>query len=48
MLARARDEEHRRILTELAFGSYICVPLMSMRGAFGAITFVFAESAGRV
>jgi PAS domain S-box-containing protein len=42
--ANARDEEHLRVLTELALTSYICVPLVSTRGAFGAITFVFAES----
>ena len=42
--ASARDEEHLRVLTELALTSYICVPLVSTRGAFGAMTFVFAES----
>ena len=42
--ASARDEEHLRILTELALTSYMCVPLTSTTGTLGAITFVFAES----
>ena len=45
--AHARDDEHRRLLDELALGSYICVPLLSPRGTLGAITFVFAESKRR-
>ena len=45
LLARgARDEEHLRILTELAITSYMCVPLVSTSGTLGAMTFVFAES----
>ncbi len=40
----ARDDEHRRILAELALTSYICVPLVSPSGTSGAMTFVFAES----
>ncbi|MEP6593754.1 MAG: ATP-binding protein, partial [Acidobacteriota bacterium] len=38
------DDEHRRILTALSLSSYICVPLVSSTGTFGALTFVFAES----
>ena len=40
----ARDDEHLRILEALSLSSYICVPLLSSTGTFGAITFVFAES----
>ena len=42
--AAARDEEHLRILRELGLTSYICVPLLAQDQAFGAITFVTAES----
>ncbi len=42
--AAARDEEHRRILRELRLTSYICAPMMARGNAFGAITFVSAES----
>jgi PAS domain S-box-containing protein len=42
--ATARDDEHRRILGELAITSYMCVPLVGTSGTLGAITFVFAES----
>ena len=42
--AAARDDEHRRILQELQLTSYMCVPLMTHSRAFGAITFVSAES----
>ena len=42
--AAARDETHRRILRELGLTSYICVPLLAHGKAFGAITFVSAES----
>ena len=42
--ASARDEEHLRILNELALTSYMCVPLVSTSGTLGAMTFVFAES----
>ena len=42
--ATARDDEHRRLLAELAFTSYMCVPLVSTSGTLGAITFVLAES----
>ena len=40
----AEDAEHLRLLNGLALSSYICVPLLSSTGTFGAITFVFAES----
>jgi PAS domain S-box-containing protein len=40
----ARDDEHRRILRELDLKSYMCVPLATHGQAFGAITFVSAES----
>jgi PAS domain S-box-containing protein len=42
--ARARDDEHRRILAELALSSYMCLPIVSAGGAIGAMTFVLAES----
>jgi PAS domain S-box-containing protein len=42
--AAARDEEHRRLLKELKLTSYMCVPLMARGKAFGALTFVSAES----
>lgn len=45
LIARgARDDEHRRLLEELALTSYMCVPLLTRRGPVGAITFVSAES----
>jgi PAS domain S-box-containing protein len=44
LAASARDEEQLRILTELAPMSYMCVPLVSTSGTFGAMTFIFAES----
>ena len=40
----ARDEEHRRIIEQLHLTSYMCVPMMAHGKAFGAITFVSAES----
>jgi PAS domain S-box-containing protein len=40
----AVDEDHRRILTALNLRSYMCVPIMAHNRAFGAITFVSAES----
>ncbi len=42
--AVARDDEHRGILRALGLTSYICVPLLAHNRAFGAITFVTAES----
>jgi PAS domain S-box-containing protein len=42
--AAARDDEHRRIMRELKLTSYMCVPLATQGKAFGAITFVSAES----
>jgi len=42
--AVAQDEEHRRILRELQLTSYMCVPMVAHGKAFGAITFVSAES----
>jgi len=42
--AAARDDEHRRLLNELKLTSYMCVPLLAHGKAFGAITFVSAES----
>ncbi|MCU1386408.1 MAG: domain S-box [Acidobacteria bacterium] len=40
----ARDDEHRRIITALGLTSYVCVPMVAQGRAFGAITFVNAES----
>jgi PAS domain S-box-containing protein len=42
--AAARDDEHRRIIGALNLTSYMCVPLVARGKAFGAITFVSAES----
>ena len=42
--AAARDDEHRRILQALGLRSYMSVPLLAEGKAFGAITFVTAES----
>jgi PAS domain S-box-containing protein len=42
--AAAQDPEHLRILQELKLTSYMCVPMMAHSRAFGAITFVSAES----
>ena len=43
--AAARDDEHRRLHhRELHLTSYMCVPLIAQGKAFGAITFVSAES----
>ncbi len=42
--AAARDDEHLQIMRELRLTSYMCVPLMAHGKAFGAITFVSAES----
>jgi PAS domain S-box-containing protein len=38
------DQEHRRVLEQLKLTSYMCVPLVAQGKAFGAITFVSAES----
>lgn len=40
----ARDEEHRQLIRALTLTSYMCVPMMAHGQAFGAITFVSAES----
>jgi PAS domain S-box-containing protein len=42
--AAAQDDEQRRIIRELNFTSYMCVPLTVQGKAIGAITFVSAES----
>jgi PAS domain S-box-containing protein len=42
--AATRDDEHGRIIKELNLTSYICVPMVAQGKAFGAITFVYAES----
>jgi PAS domain S-box-containing protein len=42
--AAARDDEHRRIIHQLRLTSYMCVPLKTRGRAFGAMTFVSAES----
>jgi signal transduction histidine kinase/CheY-like chemotaxis protein len=43
----AKDEEHLRILRELALRSYMCVPLQGRGRLLGVITFVAAESGRR-
>jgi PAS domain S-box-containing protein len=40
----ARSEEHLRLIRELGFGSYMCVPVIARGRALGVITFVSAES----
>ena len=40
----ARDAEHLQLLREIGLTSYICVPLLMRGRAFGALTFVSAES----
>jgi len=40
----SRDEEHFRILKELGFRSYLCVPLHTRGHLLGTLTFVMAES----
>jgi PAS domain S-box-containing protein len=42
--AAAVDDEHRRILQELALHSAMVVPLRGSDRVFGALTFVYAES----
>ncbi|MFL6255422.1 MAG: ATP-binding protein [Pyrinomonadaceae bacterium] len=44
LVASAKDEEHLRIMRELGFTSVMVVPLATQGRAFGAITFVTAES----
>ena len=44
LLAAGRNDEHRRLLETLGICSYMCVPLISASGTFGAISFAFAES----
>jgi PAS domain S-box-containing protein len=42
--AFARDQDHLRLLCALAPRSYICVPLIARGRAFGALSFVMADS----
>ncbi|MBV8487535.1 MAG: response regulator, partial [Planctomycetaceae bacterium] len=44
LVARAKDEDHLRILRELGLRSYMVIPLRGRSGTLGAITFVAAES----
>lgn len=44
LLSIGRNDEHRRLLETLGVCSYMCVPLASPSGTFGAMTFAFAES----
>jgi PAS domain S-box-containing protein len=44
LVTAARDEEHLRIIRALNLTSYMCVPLVAHGKAFGAMTFVSAES----
>lgn len=44
LAAAGVNDEHRGLLASLAICSYMCVPLVSPSGTFGAITFAFAES----
>jgi len=47
LAAAARDEEHLALLREVGFASAMIVPLRTRGAAFGAITFVAAESGRR-
>ena len=47
LVTSAKDEEHLRIMREVGFTSVMIVPLATQRRAFGAITFVTAESGRR-
>ncbi|HEX7313812.1 MAG TPA: PAS domain S-box protein [Pyrinomonadaceae bacterium] len=47
LIAAAKDEEHLRIMRDLGFNSAMIVPLSAQGRAFGAITFVTAESERR-
>ncbi|HEX8290195.1 MAG TPA: PAS domain S-box protein [Pyrinomonadaceae bacterium] len=47
LVAAAKDEEHLRIMRDLGFTSVMVVPLAAHGRAFGAITFVTAESGRR-
>jgi signal transduction histidine kinase len=47
ILRAARDEEHLRILRELALSSVVIVPLTGLNGALGALSVVWAESGHR-
>jgi PAS domain S-box-containing protein len=47
LAAAAKDEEHLRIMREIGFNSAMVVPLAAHGRAFGAITFVTAESGRR-
>ncbi|HMF98372.1 MAG TPA: ATP-binding protein [Vicinamibacterales bacterium] len=44
LAAAVGDEDRLRVMRELNLTSYMCVPLMAHGKAFGAITFVSAES----
>ncbi|HEX8187475.1 MAG TPA: PAS domain S-box protein [Pyrinomonadaceae bacterium] len=47
LVAAAKDEEHLRMMREIGFNSAMVVPLAAQGRAFGAITFVTAESGRR-
>ncbi|HWS89922.1 MAG TPA: PAS domain S-box protein [Pyrinomonadaceae bacterium] len=47
LVAAAKDEEHLRFMREIGFNSAMIVPLAAHGRAFGAITFVTAESGRR-
>jgi signal transduction histidine kinase/ActR/RegA family two-component response regulator len=47
LAAAARDEEHLRLLRGIGVTSFICVPLLMRGRAFGALSFVSAESRRR-
>lgn len=42
--AAAQDEEHRRLIREVGFKSYMCVPMNARGRTLGTITFIAAES----
>ncbi len=47
LVAASKDEEHLRLMREIGFNSAMIVPLAAHGHAFGAITFVTAESGRR-
>ncbi|HEX6288742.1 MAG TPA: PAS domain S-box protein [Herpetosiphonaceae bacterium] len=47
LVKAAHDEEHLRLLREVGFTSYICVPLIARKRTFGVITLISAESGRR-
>lgn len=45
--AAARDDDHRRVIAELAPTSYLCVPLVARGSTLGALTLLTSAESGR-